>query len=147
MQEYIHYGCTEFNKNKFKKVTNIKYSVKPFGGLWASPVDTEYGWKEWCEIEGFRECTNENSFKFTLSENSKVYHIYSVEDLYKLSRESNYILDSSYCIDFEKMILDGYDALELHLSSDKKMTNANPDYLFWQLYGWIAILLSYLTQI
>ena len=37
---YIHYGCTSFDKLKFQEIK---------GGLWASPIDAEYGWKDWCE--------------------------------------------------------------------------------------------------
>lgn len=115
MQEYIHYGHKEFNKERFTKVTNEHCWVKPNGGLWASPVDAKFGWKDWCEAEMFRDCDEDNSFRFTLTEDSNVCHLYSVEDLHKLPRQSNCYIVSNYCINFEKLIEMGYDAVELHL--------------------------------
>jgi hypothetical protein len=134
MQEYIHYGHKEFNKERFTKVTNEHCWVKPNGGLWASPVDAKFGWKDWCEAEMFRDCDEDNSFRFTLTEDSNVCHLYSVEDLHKLPRQSNCYIVSNYCIDFEKLIEMGYDAVELHLSDDIETGLGNG--LYWELYGW-----------
>ena len=108
---YIHYGNKTFDINKFEKIQN-EWS-KPIGGLWASPTNTDFGWKDWCKSEDFRECDEENSFKFKLKEGSKVLLVN------KLSDVDQYITqDSIYCsmcqnLNFEKMIDDGYDAIEL----------------------------------
>ena len=45
---YIHYGSNKFDINIFKKIKNRPKFVKPEGGLWASRVETEHGWKDWC---------------------------------------------------------------------------------------------------
>ena len=62
VREYIHYGSKKLHK--IKPIKNQPYFPKPEGGLWASPVDAPFGWKEWCEREHFRKNSEENSFKF-----------------------------------------------------------------------------------
>mgnify|MGYP001322952334 CR=1 FL=1 len=122
---YIHYGHDRFDPNLFHHIQNEHNWVKPKGGLWASPVNAKLGWKDWCKIEEFRECIEENSFKFTLP-GANIFVIDSVEKLNALpSLGLNCIRK---LIDFEKCIELGYDAIELNLSSDHQ--------LYWELYGW-----------
>lgn len=125
--KYIHYGCTSFDKSKFQDIKNEPYFCKPKGGLWASPVDAKYGWKDWCEAESFRECDKDNSFSFTLKDDAKVYHIRSVSDV-KAMPQVNTGISLYYVLDFEKMLADGWDAIELHLNNDSE--------LYFALYGW-----------
>lgn len=123
---YIHYGHKKFLKNKFNEIQNQDW-IKPFGGLWASDENAEYGWKQWCEQENFRECNEDNCFRFELKKDTKVLHIRSVEDAKQIITRTTdeYV---SKCIDFEKLKAYGIDAIELHLSDDFG--------LYWQLYGW-----------
>lgn len=53
--EYIHYGHKHFEVNEFEPIRNRELFPKPFGGFLASPVNAEYGWKDWNEAEHFRE--------------------------------------------------------------------------------------------
>ena len=125
---YIHYGHATFDPNMFKPIQNEQCWVKPKGGLWASPIDAKLGWKDWCEREEFRECIEENSFRFTLPE-ANIFVIDSVEKLKDLPTISNSIgISISTLIDFEKCIALGYDAIELNLSADYR--------LYLDLYGW-----------
>lgn len=136
MKEYIHYGHKEFDKNKFTKVTNDHSWVKPTGGLWASPIDSNRSWKDFCYDNDFRECNEENSFKFTLTEDAKVLHLRSTKDLEGIPEQKDSLkLMSTYCIDFEKLMEMGYDAVELHLSEDCS-PGGWMDSLYWKLYGW-----------
>lgn len=126
---YIHYGDDRFIPEKFKTVENRPYFTKPYGGLWASPVDAKYGWKDWCAETDFAECKAENSFTFTLCDSANVIHIKSVADLQILPQQNNERrLAFDYCLDFEEMLRKGIDAVELHLSEDKE--------LYFELYGW-----------
>ena len=56
MKRYIHYGHTQFNKDKFTFIKNALNNTKPIGELWASDVGAEYGWKDWCKDNDFRDC-------------------------------------------------------------------------------------------
>lgn len=141
MKEYIHYGHKYFNKKYFKPIVNDYLWVKPMGGLWASPIDAEYGWKDWCLDNDFRKCNEENSFKFTLTKDANICHIYSVNDLKDLPRQELprdlYYTTLGRCIlNFESMVNSGYDAIELHLSEEKDRPKGIMVGLYYALYGW-----------
>lgn len=127
MERYIHYGHKEFDPQKFQEIKNVPMFPKPNGGLWASPIDAKHGWKNWCEAENFRECSQDNSFSFTLRNDARVYHIRSVTDV-KAMPQVNTEISVYYVPNFEKMLADGWDAIELHLSECGA--------LYWALYGW-----------
>lgn len=125
--KYIHYGHKHFSPCSFEPVRNEPYRNKPRGGLWASPVDAPFGWKDWCEAEEYQKCDEANSFTFTLNEKANVYLIRSVDEVRAMpSVECE--LESMFLPDFEKMLADGWDAIEFHLSEDSE--------LYWALYGW-----------
>ena len=130
MKNYIHYGHTKFDKSVFNKIKNVDCSTKPKGGLWASDVESEHGWKEWCNENKFRDCDKENSFTFTLSDDAKILYIESVNDLESLPKGKDKFglnFSSWYLLDFEKLA-ETYDAVEVSISSDFD--------LYYKLYGW-----------
>lgn len=133
-KKYIHYGHTEFRRDLFCPIQNRQMFSKPWGGLWASPVDAKFGWIEWCEENHFREYSVSNCFEFTLSDEAKVLHIYSVDQLVDLPRTDE-TLANWVCLDFEQLLADGWDAVELHLS-DENRSGGFMDGLYWSLYGW-----------
>ena len=138
MRKYIHYGHSRFMRELFQPIRNQEFFTKPMGGLWASPVDADFGWKTWNDNEHFRECSEDNSFTFSLTDSAKVYRIYSVGDLKRLPEYKNYIVPGRwYCIDFEKCVELGYDAIELHISEEERIDDAEPfECLYFRLYGW-----------
>ena len=128
-KKYIHYGHKHFDREKFQSIRNIPIFTKPDGGLWASPVDAEYGWKRWCKDENFRECNKENSFTFTLSQNARVMTILSSKGAKALPKQEVKLpFDDWVIVDFEKLREQGYDADEVKISNDPA--------LYWALYGW-----------
>lgn len=101
---------------------------KPRGGLWASDIKAKYGWKDWNKSENFTECSKENSFIFTLSDDANILHINSIKDLDSLPKiKSKFGLTSWVVLDFEKLA-EIYDAIEVNISSDYN--------LYYKLYGW-----------
>ena len=123
-KKYIHYGNTEFYPELFGPIYNREMMTKPYGGFWASPVDTDFGWKEWCEREHFRECLEEESFVFELREGARVLHLREPKDLTTLPIVEPAIT-TWWCLDFEQLVKDGWDAVEVEIGR-----------LYWQLYGW-----------
>lgn len=133
---YIHYGHEEFDMRRFRSVSNGRYlGIKPVGGLWASPIEAERSWKKWCEDENYSECHEDDSFRFTMRNPDKIFYIDSEESFkefagrYALTEEARFGSgDAAVFIDFEKMLSDGWDALEISLT----------DYwrLYDLLYGW-----------
>lgn len=134
-KKYIHYGHKKFERVRFCPIRNRECFSKPDGGLWASPVDAKYGWSGWCEENDFRECNEDNSFTFTLREGANVLHIRDIEYLERLPQiKSEYAL---WCqLDFEKLLEDGIDAIELHLSEEDVSNLTVCEGLYWSLYGW-----------
>ena len=140
-KSYIHYGAKEYNPDLFLKVKNMPLRNKPAGGLWASPVDSAYGWENWNKSSNFVTCDKDNSFLFTLSEKAKIFHIYGADDLDNMPKQklpAGYIEFTPMIFpDFEAMITDGYDGIELHLSEERISDSADiMDGLNNELYGW-----------
>ena len=129
-KKYIHYGHKKFDRSTFRFVKNRWGFTKPCGGLWASPVDAEFGWKNWNDSEHFCECCEENSFTFSLRENAQVITIRSVEEakLLPMACYPEFHFDLWITPDFEKLEDLGYDAIEIVLSADWR--------LYQTLYGW-----------
>ena len=107
---YIHYGDDKFIPEKFNEIKNEPGWSKPIGGLWASRTDADFGWKDWCSSEDFHLDSFSKSFMFTLKERSKVLEIHNKHDIDKYIINTNKL---SKGIDFEKILKDGYDGVEL----------------------------------
>ena len=83
--ELIHYGASEYKPDLYVEVKNQGW-VKPSGGLWTSPVKSNWGWKDWCLAENFRICDGSNSFRLRFKETSKILVIDSLRDLEMLPK-------------------------------------------------------------
>lgn len=136
---YIHYGAKSFNPEMNFPIKNQSFPwVKPKGGLWASRINADFGWKDWCKVEEFRDCEIDNSFVFELSKTSNVKRISTTQQLHQLPNlniDQSYNGIDSYYIDFEKCLETGIDAIELCYYGDeyKSIRHGN---LHFALYGW-----------
>lgn len=125
--EYIHYGHNKFSKEQFEPIKNREEFIKPNGGLWASRVETNHGWKQWCEQAEWKDRLKK-SFTFTLKQNAKILTITSLKQLKDLPRAKSDFMARVYTVlDFEELAKQ-YDAIEILISKDIE--------LHWQLYGW-----------
>ena len=139
---YIHYGSKVFNPEKGFPIENESWLwTKPKGhtGLWASRENASFGWKDWCESEDFRECSEEDSFKFKLKEGANVVYLHTEKDILKLPLIGPHemgggIFNSKY-IDFEKCVEIGIDVIELAWYGDE-WKSVRKDNLHYALYGW-----------
>lgn len=131
---YIHYGHDDIDLNMFK-VPRTKYNkedtllfrisdeiplecVKPYGGFWGSPIDSENNWDHWRKAEEFGDYNNNKNIKFKVKGN--IYYIDSVEKAFALC-------DRDGWIDWEK-VFEMYDAVEVSISDCPE--------LYYVLYGW-----------
>ena len=124
MNEYISYGFSKFDRQRFENEIDTailnKKSDKPANGWWGSPIDANYGWKDWCYSEDFGDCANGtykvDYIKWKLKD-AKIYHIQNFENLAKIPirKVSNYL--PYLRIDFDKMKSQGYDGIELCLDN------------------------------
>lgn len=147
---YIHYGHDHFDPNimgVLKNSPEVRWShwskPEPCSGLWASPIDAEFGWKEWCEQEQFQLWGLDTSFKFKITKPESIYRVESKDDIMRMQdfvvpeQRDSYILTeqwdrkyaaSSIPLDFEELQRKGYRGLEVN------MTKCPFVYSF--LYGW-----------
>lgn len=125
--KYIHYGHDNFDISKFDNISNISNFTKPAGGFWASRVDAEYGWKDWCLIHDFKTDL-EKCFEFSLTESAKILTINDSKQLMELPKvNSNIEIKGWDSLDFEQLS-QMYDAIEVMISED--------DELYFKLIGW-----------
>lgn len=128
--ELIHYGSNHYNDKLFKPIKNQNW-VKPSGGLWTSPIDSKWGWKDWCESENFHTNSLNKMFKLKFKPDSKVIVIDSLEDLKSLPTQSNQLYLFQKYLDFEKLSLVA-DAIWL---TEKGQSETRLSYDI-NLYGW-----------
>lgn len=124
-KRYIHYGSDTYDKNRVTYCHPDVIPCKPAFGLWASPVESTYrSWEEWCRNEEFYLSKLEKYFTFTLTEDAKVLEIRQPSDIKKYEVETE--LKCLKTIDYNSILHDGYDAVELYMNNE----------LYWYLYGW-----------
>lgn len=135
--KYIHYGTDKFIPSKFDPITNILGRNKPHGGLWASRIDANYGWDKWCKDNEFHIEKLNKYFTFTLENKAKVLEIRSVEDMEGIPKQkfNDPLFKVNYYPDFEAIIKQGYDTIELFISSNYYARDITES-LYFRLYGW-----------
>lgn len=124
----IHYGATEFDLSKVKPLENGNWIKPKQGGIWFSPADTEFGWKDWCESEQFRECDPENSFKVKLKNSTRLLVINTLQDLKNAPLHQK---NGQFILDFEQIALN-HDAIWLTQEGQWATRHSRPV----SLYGW-----------
>ena len=87
-REFITYGI-HIDPEKFNRISNGRhmYLNKPSGGLWCSPVNSNYGWKDWCNGEGYNVGSLKTWTKFKLKETANILVIDSLVDLVRISKK------------------------------------------------------------
>ena len=116
----VTYGLGNVLRPELIKTIGNRNFVKPKGGLWASPVASAYGWKEWCEAEQFGDLSTHFEFRFT----GKTLTIDSEFDLLAVPWQG-------YGPDFEAMAASGIDAVYLTEAGQDATRFSDPG-----LYGW-----------
>ena len=121
------YGLgNKFNVEKFIPVKNR--DNKPFGGLWASPVNSEWGWEDWCKSENWGDLSSVFEFEFT----GEVFVIDSFKDAKKMPWVKDSAKWRGEFIDFEAMVKNGIDAILLKRKGEHETRFVNE----YSLYGW-----------
>ncbi len=123
----ITYGADQFDSNLFQPIQND--FIKPIGGLWASPVNSEYGWIDWCKTEIFNYKSGKGlGINFSFFYSGNIFVIDSLADVVEMPWQKNIIMTP----DFEKMVINGIDAIFL---TEKGQIETRLSYPY-SLYGW-----------
>ena len=141
---YRHYGSNVFKPECVLEVTRSR-NMKPVGGFWASPIDSERSWYEWCKQEYFNLNSLELHFDFQLKPSAKILLIENEQDVRNMiakypgkqmdtqesfvyapfrTPEENYL---KHCPDFVAISKD-YDGVEINITKC-------PSLYHW-MYGW-----------
>jgi len=137
--DLIHWGDLFFKDDKFEEIKNKVCSVKPIGGLWTSPIDSLYGWKDWVKENDFHTEKYNCGFVFNLNDEAKVFEINSPKEIMELPlleidvgsiEEKSIALIWGEFIDFEKTS-EIYDAIHLTEEGQERTRFGKPS-----LYGW-----------
>lgn len=122
-----HYGSTQYCPDSVGDIENRQHRNKPIGGLWTSPVDSEFGWIDWCESEDYAH-TNFDEY-FDLVFEGRLLVINGEYDL----RHFTWCGASKWLkgIDFIKLLPD-YDAIHLTAQGQWSTRLSEP----YDLYGW-----------
>lgn len=120
---YIHYGDSEFKPQYVGKDDEHSVLFSKMPGLWGSPVDAKYGWKDWCIREGLKNFSETIWFKFKLKPEAEVLHVYKERDILPYVKIPNHLDNkiggiSMYGILKRDELKRDYDAIELHLSQN-----------------------------
>lgn len=121
---YRHYGTNEFDSSRtFSSLSNLA-NYKP-RGMWACPVDCEYGWKEWCEDEDFNVESLDQHFDFVLTEDARILEIHKVIDILPYTKWDgrpgvwSAVQDptANFILDYDKL-KNEFDGMEVFLHED-----------------------------
>lgn len=124
----IHYGSYFYTPGLIRPIRNRATINKPLGGLWASPIDAEFGWKDWLLAEDWETERLNWWFEFEI-DTTNMYMIDCYADLKAL------ICESRGTIDFE-LISKSIDAIYL-TAKGMERTRMNPrGGIEGSLYGW-----------
>ena len=85
---------------------------KPDFGLWGSPVDCKFGWKDWCESEDFRTDTLDRYFVFKVKDGARIFIVRKNNDVSDYLYTPYLYSSAGTYIDFNK-IMKEYDGIEL----------------------------------
>lgn len=86
---------------------------KPYGGIWASPVNSENGWLDFAGSAFKKRYSDPHHFVFKLAPNANIYIIDTLEDLKRICKEYNLYLgfDSSKSMSSRILLQNGYDGV------------------------------------
>lgn len=143
---YEHLGDDEIDFNYEYEQPEIG-GFKP-QGLWASPKDSKYNWRNWCKENDFKFESLQHHFEFYLKPYAKILKVDSVDSLVKVASKYkgeeisqsrlpiyNYFskvytaanFQFTHYLDFETISKD-YDGFEVLISSDP--------HLYYVMYGY-----------
>ena len=129
----IHYGANKFNRGLFQPVENGNWIKPKSGGLWVSPIDSQFGWKEWCLNADFNIDKLAYNFTVKIKNDANGLIINSLLDLKEVIQRLNMQTDAGYgfvCLDFE-LLSKHFNYIYLTEKGQIETRYSNPS-----LYGW-----------
>lgn len=104
---FVHYGSEHFDRKRFNVAKNEEQWIKPVGGLWGFPVDSQYSWKKWCEDNDFKSYAVNECFFFRLASPCNWSIIHSREEWEKYPKQPQLLGLGHAAIDYEMIAKSG----------------------------------------
>ncbi len=121
-----HYGSSTYDIQLMHPICNSEFRNKPTGGLWTSPINSEFGWSDWTT----RECYGSLSTYFDLTFYGTVCKVDGVADMATLPWLEDAKGNTS--VSFEVLVQQGYDAIHLTKKGEGDTRFTDPR----SFYGW-----------
>jgi hypothetical protein len=136
------YHDTQYDPNMIEPITQ-EYCNKPKGGLWTSPVISEWNWEQWCECEEPHWIIKKYTYYFTI-DTTNILIIDSWESADKLPR----VGEGSYreAIDYEK-IAKKYKGIWVKPFDGWRFRNRPFDFYVWDVDTVLIFDPSCITQV
>ena len=135
---YVHYGHEKFEPEKLlnRKRDPFLQKYKPTG-LWGSPVDSEWGWIDWCKSEGFRPERLKTSFKFKIDPSARILEVRNPDDVrsYIIAEEHRFPDDTifyDYSLDTSQIEKE-YDGMEVYMNDNYNELHNTPIFYVWDV--------------
>lgn len=116
----IHYGAKSFDPLKFNRVKNRPSRSKPYNGtgFWASPVDSELGWINYCELHA---TFIDKGIYFNFNYSGNTYVIDDMDSLLSMPWVHGSLGSvETMFVDYESMDRDGIDGVFLSFKGMKE---------------------------
>lgn len=110
---------------------NDSILIKPKGGLWCSPLDSNYGWKDWCQQESYGDIKQQQRVIFDVDMSNFVV----IDRAKDINTKLPWIPIADgylWAIDFEKMVDERVDGIHLTEKGQWETRFTHPK----SLYGW-----------
>lgn len=105
--------------------------IKPHGGLWCSPLESDWGWIDWCKAESYGDIEHEQRVILDLDTSNFVI-VDTVKDMQAKLPWVPVFDGLFWTIDFEKMVREGIDGIHLTENGQEATRFTHPI----SLYGW-----------
>ena len=136
---FVSYGTPEYVKGKTAPMDNKLFAYdkandeklydipevsasrmrnKPYGGLWASPIDSNYGWRDFCMYDTFNVESLKQHFIFRLKPTAKIYILNNENDIAMISNLKNYWGYNT--MNFDMLKEEGYDGIFATINAIRK---------------------------
>jgi len=133
----VTYGLGNiFKPELFKPIKNRQF-CKPEGGLWSSPKESNWGWRDWCNTNEWGDLDS----KFELLYIGNTIIISKLSDLKKLIIQPGWDKKYFFYPDFEAMLKIEIDGIFLTEQGQEETHLSNPG-----LYGWDCECLLIMNQ-
>lgn len=141
----ITLGIDKIDPEKFEEVKNCFLRNKPKGGLWTSPENSKWGWKDFVMSENYQEKRYlKNMTLITLKPTAKIYIIKDIDSYLNCTLRNvmyedqiSELLTKHQYIDFEQLSKE-YDALWVTEEAIEKLGSIDllGDFCLGPLNGW-----------